>query len=134
MYRKIIFTCIANLRALRETPCMMVIGPPACDHQWFRLQADNAKNFLVSWLRFPFSAHGSARRCAPKLRRQKSLRSFRFDRGYARSRFFFFFVPFDALPSYNDCIMTIAVSIFICGSAKSSRFALPVACTCSFIN
>lgn len=41
----------------------------------------------------------------------------------------FFFVPFGALPSYNDCIMTIAVSIFICGSAKSSRFALLVACT-----
>lgn len=59
----------------------------------------------------------SVRRCAPKLRRQKT--SVRFDsiEGTRPG----FFVPFGALPSYNDCIMTIAVSIFICGSAKSSR-------------
>lgn len=49
-------------------------------------QADNAKNFLVSWLHSPFSARfGAALRS--KITPTKTLRSFRFDRGYA-PRFF----------------------------------------------
>lgn len=80
---------------------------------------------FLTWFSFFCARFGTALRS--KITPTKNLRSFRFDRGYA-SRLFFF-VPFGALPSYNDCIMTIAVSIFICGSAKSSRFALPVACT-----
>lgn len=45
-------------------------------------EADNAKNFLVSWLRSPFSAwFGTALRS--KITPTKKLRSFRFDRGYA---------------------------------------------------
>lgn len=48
-------------------------------------EADNAKNFLVSWLRSPFSAwFGAALRS--KITPTKKLRSFRFDRGYASRR------------------------------------------------
>lgn len=75
-------------------------------------------DFVLLFLR------GSARRCAPKLRRQKTA-AYSFDsiegdvaRARARPARFFRAYPFGALPSYNDCIMTIAVSIFICGSAK----------------
>lgn len=100
-------------RYVKHPVCTM-IGPPACDHQWFRLgptmpRISSFPDFVLLFLR------GSARRCAPKLRRQKT--SVRFDsiEGTRPG----FFVPFGALPSYNDCIMTIAVSIFICGSARS---------------
>lgn len=66
-------------------------------------RADNAKNFLVSWLRSRFSARfGAALRS--KITPTKNPRSFRFDRGYA-PRFLLFFFPPCLLARYR-VIMT----------------------------
>lgn len=81
-----------QIRVLRETPCMRGDRTSRLRSSMIQTRADNAKNFLVSWLRSPFSARfGAALRS--KITPTKNSRSFRFDRGYA-PRFSSFFFPF----------------------------------------
>jgi hypothetical protein len=96
-------------------------------------QCQEFPRFLTSFSFF--CARSPARRCAPKLRRQKTTAELRFDRGTARPWPPCPLPPASSSPPYptpsalaaryraryNDCIMTIAVSIFICGGAEPTR-------------
>lgn len=90
---KIIFMCSASPRALHETPCMP-------DDRTSRLRSSMIQTSDRQCLEFPrfltlfsfFCARsGAARRCAPKLRRQKT--SVRFD-SIEGTHSAFFFRPF----------------------------------------
>lgn len=91
------YICSVIERYMKHPVCR-VIGPPSCDHQWSRLgrtmpRISSFPDFVLLFL------HALARRCAPKLRRQKTSVQFRFDRGYA-------FRPFSSLLARYRVIMT----------------------------
>lgn len=86
-------------------------------------------DFVLLFLR------ASARRCAPKLRRQKTSVGFDSIGGTRGPGPCLLSLSARYRERYNDCIMTIAVSIFICGQreAEPLRARLLISCLPIFL-